>query len=101
MRQCCFISLGKLFTLFMIDVDVSSPTFGTRALPLIHWSLINIEDGDISTGTAAHDYIGPLPPSGVHLYSFLLYEQTQLLSVDGLLQHAGSVPECSGFLENR
>ena len=41
---------GKLFTLLTVDPDVPIATLGTDELPLVHWLVMNIKDGNITKG---------------------------------------------------
>lgn len=58
----------------MYTLIVSDPKASSR-YPWVHWLLVNVRGGDLSTGQAVYPYEGPTPPSGRHTYYFKLYEQ--------------------------
>ena len=72
-----------------VDPDVPSPTAGTQDRPLLHWQVINIENGDLSTGHVEKPYAGPMPPdNNPHYYYFLLYEQQMEINASTLMAYA-------------
>lgn len=67
------------YTLLMIDPDAgktkpNDPRTGTYYL---HWLVVNISGGDLSSGDVLVPYQGPTPPAGTgkHEYIFELYQQ--------------------------
>ena len=67
---------NKYYTFIMYDPDSVSST-GT----LIHWVVINIRD-NLKKGKVLLPYREPTPPqnTGYHHYTFLLFEQTSIIS---------------------
>lgn len=69
---------SPLYTLALVDPDVPS-----RLTPvlreLLHYLVINIPGNRVDKGDVLADYISPVPPmlSGLHRYTFLLYEQDE------------------------
>lgn len=64
--------INKLYTLILYDPN---SIYGTY----IHWVIINIPGDNINKGSIIIPYMGPHPPSGsgIHNYTFQLYEQTE------------------------
>ena len=74
-----------MYTLLCVDPDVPAPTAGTPDKPLLHWQVINIQNGDLASGDVMMTYAGPAPPDNKpHFYYFLLYEQTGMLNASGM-----------------
>ncbi|KAK3083792.1 hypothetical protein FSP39_003272 [Pinctada imbricata] len=90
---------GRTYTLLCVDPDVPSPTAGTQDRPLLHWQVINIVNGDLSTGHVVMPYAGPMPPdNNPHYYYFLLYEQRMEINSSALVDYAD--PPGGRFLFN-
>ncbi|XP_060078413.1 uncharacterized protein LOC132557906 [Ylistrum balloti] len=82
---------GTLYTLIMIDLDVSNPLVGTDTEPLLHWKVINIPNGTVELGDTVQTYRGPAPPDNTtHTYFFLLYQQNKRLNVADMDRYVGS-----------
>jgi len=67
---------GAFYTLCMTDPDAPSrkePKFREWH----HWLVVNIPEGDVSSGEVLSEYIGSGPPqgTGLHRYVFLVYKQ--------------------------
>ena len=76
------IPSDRCFTLLMIDPDAgkqtpTSPRPGNSDRYYLHWLVVNVSMGDITSGTTLVPYQGPTPPpnTGKHEYIFQLYEQ--------------------------
>ena len=65
-----------LSTFVMYDPDASIPEW-------LHYLVINIHNGDLSTGTTIQQYEGPSPPAGTgtHHYIFEQLEQPEEINV--------------------
>jgi len=59
---------NKLYTLLLVDLD--APGF-------VHWGVMNIPGDDVKSGEKVTGYFAPGPPagSGLHRYTFLVYQQ--------------------------
>ena len=78
------LPMDKCLTLVMIDPDAggkpNGPRPGNSDKYYLHWIVVNIHDGDVSTGDPIVPYQGPTPPpltgkNYKHEYIFQLYEQ--------------------------
>lgn len=68
---------NQIHALLVVDLSIP-PAFGTPRRPFLHWLVVNIQDGDFSTGEEIFEYMGPAPPNPYdHTYYFLLFEQSQ------------------------
>ncbi|KAG6455340.1 hypothetical protein O3G_MSEX009157 [Manduca sexta] len=67
---------SKYYTLIMVDPDIPIPSNTTRS-EFRHWIIGNIPGDDIYSAETLADYISPVPVpgSGAHRYTFLVYEQ--------------------------
>lgn len=82
-----------VYTLLVIDPDVPFPSVGTEKLPLVHMHVMNVLNGNVSTGDIIQPYMGPNPPTAfAHTYFFLLYRQVDLMNVTNVPQYASN--EC-------
>ena len=81
---------NKKLTLIMIDPDAPSKT-NPKCRSWLHWMVTNIKGGDGSTGNENVEFNAPTPPkgSGLHRYIFLLFEQSENLSVVGQSNRCG------------
>lgn len=73
------------FTLVLVDPDAPSPSNPARRF-ILHWLLTDIphdgeEVSEAISGNEIAPYMPPAPPEGAHRYIFLLYQQTEPLSV--------------------
>jgi len=55
-------------TLVLYDPDSSVPAW-------LHYLVVNIPNGDVSSGEIIMPYAGPAPPTGTHRYIFELLQQ--------------------------
>jgi phosphatidylethanolamine-binding protein (PEBP) family uncharacterized protein len=76
------LSDDKCYCLLMIDPDAgkqkpNDPRPGNSDRYYLHWLIVNISGGDVSSGDTLVSYQGPTPPPGTgkHEYIFQLYEQ--------------------------
>ena len=65
-------------TLICIDPDAPHPkgdgtTVGSLG-PWLHWLVVNAESQP-ENGQSVVEYMGPTPPSGMHRYIFVLFQQ--------------------------
>jgi phosphatidylethanolamine-binding protein (PEBP) family uncharacterized protein len=72
----------KCYCLLMIDPDAgkqkpNDPRSGNSDKYYLHWLLVNISGGDVSSADTLVPYQGPTPPPGTgkHEYIFQVYEQ--------------------------
>ncbi|XP_053376520.1 uncharacterized protein LOC123534091 [Mercenaria mercenaria] len=81
---------GDMYTLITLDPDVPYPSFATEERPLLHGMVVNIMNGNISTGDVGLAYQGPAPPDNKpHYYYFLLYKQQAKLNVTNMMNYVG------------
>ena len=75
------LDTNKLYTLIMTDPDAISGNF-------IHWIIVNIpgSTSNIDEGKEILEYYGPSPPknTGIHHYTFLLFEQLTNVLLDSI-----------------
>ena len=75
------IPMEGCYTLVVVDPDTGKVTGGQRPgnsdRYYLHWLIVNITNGDITTGKQIVSYQKPTPPvgSGRHEYMFKLYKQ--------------------------
>ncbi len=76
------LSPEKCYTILMIDPDAgkqkpNDPRPGNSDKYYLHWLVVNISGGELSSGDITVPYKGPTPPPGTgkHEYIFQLYEQ--------------------------
>lgn len=63
------------YTLIMIDPDAGAGRGRETGLYFLHWLVMNISGGALTTAKTIVDYFPPSPPSGKHDYIFQLYKQ--------------------------
>ncbi|KAJ0172957.1 hypothetical protein K1T71_011133 [Dendrolimus kikuchii] len=76
---------GRFYTILFIDPDVSSRE-NAEYRSYLHWLVVNVPGNDINSGDTLAYYINPKPRpgTGLHRYVFLVYEQPDWISFDGL-----------------
>ncbi|KAK9227283.1 hypothetical protein WN943_012332 [Citrus x changshan-huyou] len=66
---------SNLYTLVMVDPDAPSPS-EPRYREWLHWIVVDIPEGsDATKGKELVAYMGPQPPTGIHRYVFVLFNQ--------------------------
>jgi len=72
--QLTFTAQSKgSYTVFMIDLDATEGAW-------LHWMVINMHSGDVSSGQTVVEYSAPtIPTSGVHRYLLLVYVESERL----------------------
>ncbi|TKC37143.1 hypothetical protein EI555_002473 [Monodon monoceros] len=74
---------GKLYTLVLTNPDAPSRK-DPKYREWHHFLVVNMNSNDISSGTVLSDYVGSGPPkgTGLHRYTWLVYEQDRPLKCD-------------------
>ena len=80
--QVLDLPLQGCYTLVMVDPDAgktkpNDPRPGNSDRYYLHWLVVNISGGDLSSGRQIVQYQKPTPPPGTgkHEYKFLLFSQ--------------------------
>ena len=91
---------GNLYTLLLLDVTdelagTSSPN------TILHWQVVNIREGDVTSGEATLSYRAPLPLTGQGdlVLMFLLLRQSTAVNASDLTRFAGQ--SCPQHLRER
>jgi hypothetical protein len=84
----------KLYTIIMYDPDAINGTF-------VHWAIVNIPGNNINNGDILLPYKGPSPPynTGKHRYIFNLYEQSNKIEKDKILNRNMSINNIENLLK--
>lgn len=91
-----------VYTLMVYDISAPSASYPSNS-PYLHFLSINIPQSDILRGTTVFPYQppNPEPGTGVHQYVVELYQQTTLLSPQGIASSRINFPVNSFVANNR
>lgn len=77
-----------IYSFIILDFDAPYPYPHNSNSPFLHLLVVNVKQGDISTGNVLSSYVAPNPPadSEPHTYVGLLFLQHNIIDADKITQ---------------